>query len=432
MRNVVKVRIYPTTAQKEALLQAFGCARWWWNRALNLNNETYKATGKGLSRQGYNDLLPALKVEFPWLTGCYSQVLQSVSLNLSRAFINFFEGRAKYPNFKSKHALQSIQYPQSVKLLDGAIKLPKIGEVEAKIHRSFEGKLKTVTISMSCTGKYYAALLFDDELPDIAISCATFAGEASRASFRGGVLPDVTSRPAKLASDGKAVGIDLGLSHFAITSDGSKFDNPQHLKKRASNLKRKQQKLSRKVKGSNRRSKAKRIVARVHERIANTRKDFQHKLSRKLVNENQVIIVENLAVKNMVKNHNLAKAISDCGWSEFTKQLKYKALKEGKTYLEIGRFFPSSKTCNVCLNQIGSLPLEVRSWTCSNCNTKLDRDINAAINIRDEGLRLLALGTSATASGESVRPKRGRKTSVEATVREAGSPHYIGTPISVG
>lgn len=403
MRNVVKVRIYPTTAQEEALSQAFGCARWWWNRALNLNNETYKATGKGLSRQGYNDLLPALKQEFPWLSDCYSQVLQSVSLNLSRAFINFFEGRAKYPNFKSKHGKQSIQYPQSVKLLDGAIKLPKIGEVEAKIHRFSEGKLKTVTVSMSCTGKYYAALLFDDELPDIRAS-----------------------------SDGKAVGVDLGLTHFAITSDGSKFDNPRHLKKKEKNLKRKQQKLSRKVKGSNCRTKARKIVARVHELITNTRIDFQHKLSRKLVNESQVIIVENLSVKNMVKNHNLAKAISDCGWSEFTRQLKYKCEKEGKTYLEIGRFFPSSKTCHVCLNQIGSLSLEVRSWTCSSCQTKHDRDINAAINIRDEGLRILALGTSATASGESVRPKRGRKTSVEATVREAGSPHCTGTPVSVG
>ena len=256
---------------------------------------------------------------------------------------------------------------------------------------------------MACTGKYYAALLFDDGLP-----------------------------LASTSVEGKAIGLDLGLTHFAITSDGSKFDNPRHLKKREKNLKRKQQKLSRKVKGSNRRAKTRKIVARVHERITNTRKDFQHKLSRKLVNENQVIIVENLAVKNMVKNHNLAVGISDCGWSEFKSQLKYKAEKEGKTYLEIGRFFPSTKTCHVCLNQISSLPLEVRSWTCSFCNTKHDRDINAAINIRDEGLRLLALGTSATASGESVRPKRGRKTSVEATVGEAGSPHRTCTQVGVG
>ena len=165
-------------------------------------------------------------------------------------------------------------------------------------------------------------------------------------------------------------------------------------------------------------------MARVHERIANSRKDFQHKLSRKLVNENQVIVIENLAVKNMMKNHCLAKAISDCGWSEFTRQLKYKAERDGKTYLEIGRFFPSSKTCHVCLNQIGSLPLDVRSWTCSNCQTKHDRDINAAINIRDEGLRVLALGTNATANGRNVRQTAGRKSSVSSAFPvEIGSPH---------
>ena len=393
MRNVVKVRIYPTIEQKDALSQAFGCARWFWNNSLALNNETYKVTGKGLSRQGYNDRLPALKVEFPWLKECYSQVLQSVSLNLSRAFINFFEGRAKYPNFKSKHDKQSIQYPQNVKLSKSVIKLPKIGEIQAKIHRSFEGELKTVTVSMSRTGKYYASLLFDDGEPDL--------------------MPN---------AKGKAVGIDLGLTHFAITSDGSKFNNPRHLRKREKNLKRKQQKLSHKEKGSKRRAKARRIVARVHERINSTRKDFQHKLSRKLVNENQVIVVENLAVKNMVKNHNLAKAISDVGWSSFTNMLKYKAEKEGKIYLEIGRFFPSSKTCHVCLNQIGRLSLDVRSWECPGCKTKHDRDVNAAINIRDEGLRLLALGISATANGGDVSPKRGRKSSVEAVSCEVGSP----------
>jgi putative transposase len=393
MRNVVKVKIYPTLEQQAALSKVFGCARWWWNYALNLNNEKYKATGKGLSRQGYNDQLPQLKKEFPWLTECYSQVLQSVSLNLSQAFINFFEGRTEYPNFKSKHGKQSIQYPQHVKLLDNAIKIPKIGEVRARIHRSFDGKLKTVTVSMSKTGKYYASLLFDDELPE----------------------PEIISQ-------GKAIGIDVGLTHFAVTSDGSKFDNPKPLKKRERNLKRKQQKLSRSSKGSKRRDKARRIVARVHERIANTRKDFQHKLSRKLVNENQVIIVENLAVKNMVKNHTLAKAISDCGWSEFTRQLKYKAEKDGKTYLEIGRFFPSSQTCHVCLNRVDSLPLDIRNWTCSNCNTNHDRDVNASINIRDEGMRLLSLGTSDTAQGGNVRPKRGRKSSVEAVAVELGSP----------
>lgn len=398
MRSVVKVRIYPNNEQKESLSKAFGCSRWYWNNSLAETTRLYKETGKGLSQLGMNNRLPTLKKEFEWLGETYSQVLQSVSLNLSRAFINFFEGRAAFPKFKSKHGKQSLQYPQNVKLLDGVIKLPKIGEIKAKLHRTFEGDLKTVTISMNGTEKYYASLLFDDELPDIEIT-----------------------------TNGKAVGIDVGLTHFAITSDGSKFDNPKPLKKREKNLKRKQKKLSRKRKGSNRRAKAKRIVARAHERIANTRKDFQHKLSRKLVNENQVIVVENLAVKNMVKNHCLALAISDCGWSEFTRQLKYKSEKEGKTYLEVGRFFPSSKICHVCLNQVGSLSLDVRSWTCSSCNTKHDRDVNAAINIRDEGLRRLALGTSATASGGNVRPKVGRKSSVSKAVAvESGSPNESG------
>ena len=398
MKNVVKVRIYPTIEQKEALSKAFGCARWYWNNSLNATNELYKETGKGLSQIGMNSRLPALKKEYEWLGETYSQVLQSVSLNLSRAFVNFFEGRASFPQFKSKHDKQSIQYPQNVQIVDeNHLKFPgKLSIVSAKIHRRFEGKIKTVTVSMNRALKYYASLLFDDELPDLEIS-----------------------------SDGKAVGIDVGLTHFAITSDGSKFDNPRHEKKRAKNLKRKQQKLSRKQKGSNRRKNARRIVARVHERIGNSRKDFQHKLSRKLVNENQVIVIENLAVKNMMKNHCLAKAISDCGWSEFTRQLKYKAERDGKTYLEIGRFFPSSKTCHVCLNQIGSLPLDVRSWTCSNCQTKHDRDVNAAINIRDEGLRVLALGTNATANGRNVRQAAGRKSSVSSAF-----PVEIGSPLN--
>jgi putative transposase len=281
--------------------------------------------------------------------------------------------------------------------IEDVLKIPKIGEVKAKLHRTFEGKLKTVTISMGKTEKYYASLLFDDGLPELEIS-----------------------------SEGKAVGIEVGLTHFAIISDGSKFDNPKPLKQREKNLKPKQHSLSGKEKGSKRRGKARRIVARVHESSANTRNDFQHKLSRKLVNDNQVIVVENLAVKNMVKHHCEAKAISDCGWSEFTRQLKCKAQKDGKTYLEIGRFFPSSESCHVDLNQVGSLSLNVGSWTCSKFQEKHDRDVNAAIKILHEGLRILAWATSATASGGNVRPHVLRKSSVsEAVAVEARSPRSI-------
>lgn len=394
-RRVVKVRLYPNQERRTALAKAFGCARWLWNNSLNETNRLFKETGKGLSATTMKARIVKLKKDFPWLKETYSQVLQSAVLNLSGAFVNFFEKRAKYPRFKSKHGRQSIQYPQHVKLLKNCISLPKIGEVKAEFHRMYEGKLKTVTVSLNPSGDYYASLLFEIE----------------------GDEPEATT-------EGKAVGVDLGINHFAVTSDGSKFDNPKHLALHERNLKRKQQKLSRQQKGSNTRKKSKRLVALVHQRIANTRKDFLHKLSRRLVNENQVIAVESLNVKSMVKNHNLAKAISDCSWSTFVEMLRYKCEREGKVLIQIDRFFPSSKTCSECLYQIQELPLEVRVWICPNCGTHHDRDINAAINILTEALRLLASGTGATASRGSVRPKPGRKSrtlSVAATPLEAGS-----------
>jgi putative transposase len=203
-------------------------------------------------------------------------------------------------------------------------------------------------------------------------------------------------------------------------SEGSKFNNPKWIKKHELNLKRKQQQLSRKQKASNNRNKARLKVAKIHNKIANCRSDFHHKLSRRIVNENQVVVVENLAVANMVKNHKLSKAISQVSWGQFYTMLKYKAEQEGKIYQEVDRFFPSSKTCNVCLHQVESLPLEIRFWDCSSCNTKhIDRDINAAKNIRDEGLRILNLtsGTGDKAYRQTVRrSNRGRKKSTTALV----------------
>jgi putative transposase len=380
MYKAYKFRIYPNAEQEIALAKSFGCCRWFWNYSLNLCQETYKATGKGLTRGYIQGLLPGLKKEYEWLTDAYSQCLQVVALNLSQAYQNFFEKRAKYPRYKSKHGRQSISYPANVKLEGDYLKLPKIGLVHCVCHREFEGTIKTVTISKNPDGKYFASVLVDD-------------GQE-------------TPQPL---TEGKAIGIDVGLTHFAITSNGSKYDNPRHFAKHQRNLKRKQQKLSRKKKGSNSRQKARRLVAKIHSKIARCREDFLHKLSRKIVNENQVIAVENLNVKGMVRNHNLAKAISDCGWGMFCTMLKYKAENEGKTYIEVDRWFPSSKTCNVCLNQVGSLPLDVRNWTCEYCQTTHDRDINAATNIRNEALRILALGTSDTAYRGDVRPKVGRK-----------------------
>ncbi|HEY9671247.1 MAG TPA: RNA-guided endonuclease TnpB family protein [Waterburya sp.] len=385
-RLVVKVPLYPTSEQVVRLAQSFGCARWWWNFALNKSIETYQGTGKGLSQSALNALLPALKKdeETVWLGECYSQILQAVTLNLTTAYRNFFEGRARFPRFKSKHGKQSIQFPQGVKVKDGDLQLPKIGIVKVKLHRPIEGKIKTVTVSLAPSGKYFASILTEVD------------GEWSEAT-----------------TEGKVVGVDLGLTHFAIVSDGhkvSKYDNPRHLAKRQKNLKRKQQKLSRKQKGSNSRNKYRKFVAKVHERVSNSRQDFLHKLSRKLVNENQVVVVENLHVKGMVGNHNLAKAISDAGWGMFTNFLAYKLERKGGRLVEIDRWFPSSKLCSCCYQQIDELPLDVRNWTCPHCGTNHDRDGNAATNIRAEGIRMLKTdGTAVSAVGGEVRPRLGRK-----------------------
>ena len=378
MYKAVKYRLYPTQNQKEMLNQSFGNVRWLYNYLLNLNIETYKATGFGLSRNQMQKLLPSLKKdeETIWLAKTYSQCLQVVCLHLSEAYRNFFSSRAGFPRFKSKHGKQSLTFPQNVRLVQDSIKFPGIGSIYTKISLRPPGSVKTVVITMNQVGQYHASVLFDDGKP----------------------APEI-----KASIGDKAIGIDLGLTHFAITSDGSKFNNPKWIKKHEKNLKVKQQKLSRKVKGSNNRNKARRQVAVVSLKIANCRADYQHKLSRRIINENQVIVVENLAVSNMVKNRKLSLAISQVGWGQFCTMLKYKAEQEGKTYLEIDRFFPSSKLCNVCLNQVSSLPLLFRHWDCNSCRTHHDRDINAAINIREEGLRILELGTSSTAYCPDVR-----------------------------
>lgn len=383
MLKSVKVRLYPNTQQRTHLAQSFGCARWYWNYSLALTQKTYQQTGKGLSRGAIQGLLPQLKKEHEWLKSPYSQCLQVVALNLSNAFINFFEGRGRFPRFKAKGNKQSISYPQNVKILDGYIKFPKLKLVEAKISRSIEGIVKTVTISQVPSGKYYASILVED----------------------GTDIP-------KHSSEGKCIGLDVGISDICVTSDGSKYNNPRWFKKHQKNLKRKQQKQARKQLGSNNRYKARKLAAKVYEKVSNCRLDFLHKLSRRIVDENQVIAVENLNVKSMVRNPKLALAISNVGWGMLNTMLKYKAEWAGKVYMQVDRFFPSSKLHNKCLYRIDKLPLDVRFWDCPNCGEKhIDRDINAAENIRDEALRLLALGRKATAHGGTVSQGSGREKS---------------------
>ncbi|MDJ0617754.1 MAG: transposase [Calothrix sp. MO_192.B10] len=421
MYRAIKVRIYPTDEQELYLAQCFGNTRWLWNYMLNATTTAYKETGKGLSKASMDKLLPGLKKEYEWLGLAYSQVLQRVTFNLSSAFVNFFEGRAKFPNFKSKHGKQSIQYPQNVKLQpqDSVIKFPgNLGLMKTVFHKELpDAKFTTVTISRNADGRYYASILFNH------------ATSYNGGNPRNGVAQEDT--PVVAIRD--AIGVDLGLKNFAITSEGSKYDLPKkQLAKLEKNRKRKQKKLAKKTdKASNKRRKAKRLVAKVSSKIARVREDFLHKLSRKIAYENQVICVEDLAVKNMVKNPNLAKSISDQGWGMFQTMLKYKAEKFGHTYIEIGRFFPSSQLCSETLLSIPMLQegydsLGVRFVDCPHCQKQHDRDVNAAINIRNEGLRLWELGTSSSAHRGDVRPKSsGRKKSMktEAIPDELGSLH---------
>lgn len=396
MLTATKIRIYPNAKQAEKLAKAFGCARWYWNNSLAETQKVYQETGKGLGQYQLNARLPELKNEVEWLGETHSQVLQSVSLHLSRAFVNFFERRAKYPQFKQKHRKQSIQYPQGVKIVEGCkVFLPKIGHIKAVVHRDIVGATKTVTVSRDPSGKYFASILCENDT------------EAPATSF-----------------EGKVLGVDVGLTDLAITSDGSKFNNPKPLLKAQRNLKRKQQSLSRKVKGSNTRNKARLLVAKAHDRVANARKDYLHKLSTRLVNENQVIAVEDLHVKGIMKNHKLARAIGDVGWGMFTNMLKYKTAKTGKGYIEVNRFFASSKTCSCCLHTQAQMPLNIRMWTCDKCGTKHDRDINAAINIRNEAQRMIAAGIVATANGDTVSRGAGRKSSIALVPLKLEAPSF--------
>jgi len=400
LHKVVQVRLYPTKEQQVLLAQTFGSARWWWNYALNKSIESYKETGKGLGRSALNALLPALKKaeDTCWLAECYSQVLQATTLNLTTAYKNFFEGRSGFPRFKSKHGKQSIQYPQNVKVVDGNVKIPgDIGMIKAKIHRRIEVKIKTVTVSKAPSGKYFACILteVDGENP--------------------------------ITTEGKIYGVDLGLKHFAVVTDGekvSKYDNPKHLAKHEKNLTRQQQKLSRKQKGSNSRNKYRKLVAKVYERVSNSRQDFLHKLSYRLVSDSQAVIVESLHVKGMVRNHNLAKAISDCGWGTFTNFLAYKLERKGAKLVEIDRWFPSSKLCSNCFYQMGEMSLDVREWTCPHCLTSHARDGSAAVNIRAEGIRwLLAEGSAVWSCRRGDKTKDGTKVKSTALAIDYRSPH---------
>ncbi|TGC09745.1 IS200/IS605 family element RNA-guided endonuclease TnpB [Methanolobus halotolerans] len=366
MLKACKYRMYPTKEQEEKFFQHFGACRFIYNWGLEQKIKTYEQDSKSISRFDLNKGITMLKRDgkHDWLKEVNSQSLQGATLNLDNAFTKFFREKKGFPKFKSrKNPVQAYNVPQNYKvdIENNRIYLPKIGNVKTILHRSLgDGDLKTATVSRTSTGKYYISILVDDnrEFPE-------------KSDF----------------SVNDTVGVDVGIKNFAITSNGDKIDNPRHLKNSMEKLKVLSKRLSRKQKGSKNRNKARQQVAKFHEKIRNQRHDFQHKVSTKLVSENQAIAVETLNVSGMLKNHCLAQHITDASWASFITKLEYKAEWYGKTILRIGRFEPSTKICNVCGFHNSSMTLADRKWKCPECNANHDRDINASINIKKFALQ---------------------------------------------
>lgn len=359
MYKAFKYRIFPTEPQKELIAKHIGSSRFVFNLALETKNAAYISAKHNYSAFDLVKQLPELKKELPWLKEVNSQSLQQAIQNMDIAFKKFFKG-AGFPKFKSKRDRQSFSIPQNVIVENDLLIIPKFKEgVKMSLHRPTKGTIKSATISVTPTGKYFVSILCDtkEEIP--------------------------TKAPI---TESTTIGIDLGLKDFAITSDGEVFENPKYLRKAQSKLKYVQRKYS-KHKGK----RTKQRLALLHEKVVNKRKDFLHKVSTQLIRENQTICLETLSVKNMVFNHNLAQSISDASWSTFVTMLEYKADWYGKNILRIGRFAPSSKTCSCgVINK--DLKLSDREWTCKSCGTTHDRDILAAINIKSFALKNILSG----------------------------------------
>jgi putative transposase len=332
-----------------------------YNLALETKTTAYLGSKVNLSRYDLQKQVVDLKKELPWLKETNSQSLQVALLDLDTAYSNFFKGRADFPKFKKKSNRGSFNVPQNVIVSDGRLIIPKFKEgIKIKLHRGLVGTVKQATVSFTPTGKYFVSILCD-------------TGE------------DSPSR-SKVTED-NTIGIDLGIKDFAVTSEGEVIDNPKFLRNSIDRLKVLQRRASKKQKGSSNRKKANKRVAILHEKIANQRQDFLHKTSTKLIRENQTICLEDLGFSNMIKNHKLAQAISDVSWGEFNRMIEYKAEWYRVNILRIGRFAPSSKTCSNCGTINKELTLKDREWTCKGCNSVLDRDVNAACNIKKFALK---------------------------------------------
>ena len=369
MLRAYKYRIYPTEEQKVLLAKTFGCCRFVYNWALNLKIEVYKQEKKSIGNvELTNRMRSELKTEHEWLGEVNSQALQSALRNLDTAYKNFFRDThaVGFPKFKSRKQKQSFQCPQhcSVDFGKGTISIPKAKDIPAVLHRRFKGTVKTVTISMTPSGRYFASVLVGTSMQEM--------------------------KPSEPKRD-TTVGIDLGIKSLAVCSDGSTFDNPKNLQRSLDRLKLLQKRLSRKQKGSANRNKARIRVARLQEHIANSRKDSLHKITHALTHDSQVrtICMEDLNVKGMQRNHHLAQAVGDASFGMFLTLLEYKCSWYGVNLIKIDRFAPSSKTCGKCGHVYKGLNLSERSWTCPECGTHHDRDFNAACNIKEFGLKAL-------------------------------------------